>query len=389
MKGVNFADLRDAGDPVEMAQVYDAEGADELTFLDITASSGSRETTYDVVGRTAEQVFIPLTVGGGVREVGDVDRLLRAGADKVGINTGAIARPDVIREIAHRFGNQVLVLSLDVRRSADQPSGFEVTTHGGRKSAGLDAIEWAKRGCELGAGEILLNSMDADGTKQGFDLELIKAVRAVVDVPLIASGERGHRALPARGRGRSGRSTRGQRVPLRRLPDRRREEGPPRRGDRGPMSTPAHVERSEEMVAAIEQELSALFRRSRSASLRLARRVHPEMDAAGYALISQIEMSTGNGAGVRASDIAEVLGLDKSTVSRGITQLETLGLIERVGDPDDGRARLLRLTTTGAERYEAMRTQRQTEFRAILDRWNPTDLSDLGRLLARLNTDLG
>ncbi|GAA1717959.1 imidazole glycerol phosphate synthase subunit HisF [Kribbella yunnanensis] len=191
VKGVNFTGLRDAGDPVEMAQVYDAEGADELTFLDITASSGSRETTYDVVGRTAEQVFIPLTVGGGVREAADVDRLLRAGADKVGINTGAIARPEVIKEIAHRFGNQVLVLSLDVRRSSDQPSGFEVTTHGGRRSAGLDAIEWARRGCELGAGEILLNSMDADGTKKGFDLELIRAVRDVVDVPLIASGGAG------------------------------------------------------------------------------------------------------------------------------------------------------------------------------------------------------
>jgi cyclase len=191
VKGVNFTDLRDAGDPVEMAQLYDAEGADELTFLDITASSGSRETTYDVVGRTAEQVFIPLTVGGGVREAADVDRLLRAGADKVGINTGAIARLAVIEEIAHRFGNQVLVLSLDVRRAADQPSGFEVTTHGGRRSAGLDAIEWARKGCELGAGEILLNSMDADGTKQGFDLELIRAVRAVVDVPLIASGGAG------------------------------------------------------------------------------------------------------------------------------------------------------------------------------------------------------
>ena len=164
------------------------------------------------------------------------------------------------------------------------------------------------------------------------------------------------------------------------------------------MSTPAEVdhsnepapsaERSEHMVAAIEQELSALFRRSRSASLRLARRVPPEMDAAGYALISQIEMGTGSSAGVRASDVAQVLGLDKSTVSRGITQLENLGLIERVGDPDDGRARLLRLTTTGAERFEAMRTQRQTEFRAILDRWNPTDLADLGRLLSRLNSDL-
>ena len=191
VKGINFQDLRDAGDPVELAKVYDAEGADELTFLDISASHEGRATTMEIVAATAEQVFIPLTVGGGVGSVADVDRLLRAGADKVGINTGAIARPDVIREIAHRFGNQVLVLSLDVRRSADQPSGFEVTTHGGRKSAGLDAIEWAQRGCELGAGEILLNSMDADGTKQGFDLELIKAVRAVVDVPLIASGGAG------------------------------------------------------------------------------------------------------------------------------------------------------------------------------------------------------
>jgi DNA-binding MarR family transcriptional regulator len=153
--------------------------------------------------------------------------------------------------------------------------------------------------------------------------------------------------------------------------------------------SPAPGEGSEVLVAAIEQELSALFRRSRSASLRLARRVHPDMDAAGYALISQIELGGGAGAGVRASDVAQVLGLDKSTVSRGITQLENLGLIERVGDPDDGRARLLRLTTTGAERYEAMRTQRQTEFRAILDRWNPTDLADLGRLLSRLNADLG
>jgi len=191
VKGVNFTGLRDAGDPVEMAQVYDAEGADELTFLDITASSGERETTYDVVRRTAEQVFIPLTVGGGVREVADVDKLLRAGADKVGINTGAIARPEVIEQIAHRFGSQVLVLSVDARRAPDQPSGFEVTTHGGRRSAGLDAVEWARRGAELGAGEILLNSMDADGTKQGFDLELIRAVRAVVGVPLIASGGAG------------------------------------------------------------------------------------------------------------------------------------------------------------------------------------------------------
>jgi cyclase len=191
VKGVNFVDLVDAGDPVEMAKVYDAEGADELTFLDITASSDDRSTTFEVVGSTAEQVFIPLTVGGGVREVDDVNRLLRAGADKVGINTGAIARPEVIAEITGRFGNQVLVLSVDARRSDEQPSGYEVTTHGGRRSAGLDAVEWVKRAADLGVGEVLLNSMDADGTKQGFDLEMIRAVRSVTRVPLIASGGAG------------------------------------------------------------------------------------------------------------------------------------------------------------------------------------------------------
>ena len=191
VKGVNFVDLRDAGDPVELAAAYDAAGADELTFLDVTASSDDRGTMLDVVRRTAESVFIPLTVGGGVRSVGDVDVLLRAGADKVGVNTAAINRPELIREIAERFGNQVLVLSLDVRRSGEQPSGWEVTTHGGRRSAGLDAIAWARRVAELGAGEILLNSMDADGTKAGFDLELIEAVRAVVDIPVIASGGAG------------------------------------------------------------------------------------------------------------------------------------------------------------------------------------------------------
>ncbi|MFB7615665.1 imidazole glycerol phosphate synthase subunit HisF [Kitasatospora sp. NPDC056181] len=194
VKGVNFQNLRDAGDPVEMAKLYDAEGADELTFLDITASSGDRETTYDVVRRTAEQVFIPLTVGGGIRAVEDVDKLLRAGADKVGVNTAAIARPELIREIAQRFGRQVLVLSVDARRcpeGTETPSGFEVTTHGGRQGTGLDAVEWAGRAAELGAGEILLNSMDADGTKDGYDLDMIRAVRKAVSVPVIASGGAG------------------------------------------------------------------------------------------------------------------------------------------------------------------------------------------------------
>ncbi|WP_431948747.1 imidazole glycerol phosphate synthase subunit HisF [Actinacidiphila sp. bgisy167] len=195
VKGVNFRDLRDAGDPVEMARLYDAEGADELTFLDITASSGDRETTYDVVRRTAEQIFIPLTVGGGVRSADDVDRLLRAGADKVGVNTAAIARPDLLREIAERFGRQVLVLSVDARRTnAGTPSGYEVTTHGGRQGTGIDAVEWAHRAAELGAGEILLNSMDADGTKDGYDTEMIAAVRKHVTVPVIASGGAGRAA---------------------------------------------------------------------------------------------------------------------------------------------------------------------------------------------------
>ncbi|MEU3193700.1 imidazole glycerol phosphate synthase subunit HisF [Streptomyces sp. NPDC006992] len=190
VKGVNFQNLRDAGDPVEMAKVYDAEGADELTFLDITASSGDRETTYDVVRRTAEQVFIPLTVGGGVRTPEDVDKLLRAGADKVGVNTAALARPELIREIAERFGSQVLVLSVDARRRAGG-EGFEVTTHGGRRGADVDAVEWAHRAAELGAGEILLNSMDADGTKDGYDTEMIAAVRKHVTIPVIASGGAG------------------------------------------------------------------------------------------------------------------------------------------------------------------------------------------------------
>jgi cyclase len=192
VKGVNFRELRDAGDPVEMARIYDAEGADELVFLDITASSGARETTYDVVRRTAEQVFIPLTVGGGVRSGDDVDRLLRAGADKVGINTAAVERPELITECAERFGNQCIVLSVDARR-CQEPGGplFEVTTHGGRRGTGIDAVAWAARVAALGAGEILLNSMDADGTTRGFDLEMIELVRREVDVPLIASGGAG------------------------------------------------------------------------------------------------------------------------------------------------------------------------------------------------------
>ena len=210
VKGINFKELRDAGDPVELARTYDAEGADELTFLDISASHEGRATTMEIVSRTAEEVFIPLTVGGGVSSVADVDRLLRAGADKVAVNTAAINRPELVAEIADRFGSQVLVLSVDARRvstgsttggpgsttggqsgSGDCPSGFEVTTHGGRKSAGLDAIEWAHRAAGLGAGEILLNAMDADGTQDGFDLELIRAVRREVTVPVIASGGAG------------------------------------------------------------------------------------------------------------------------------------------------------------------------------------------------------
>ena len=193
VKGINFQDLRDAGDPVELARTYDAEGADELTFLDISASFEGRATTMEVVSRCAEEVFIPLTVGGGISSVDDVDRLLRAGADKVAVNTAAIHRPELVAEIADRFGNQVLVLSVDARRTAagGTDSGFEVTTHGGRKSAGLDAIAWATRAAELGAGEILLNAMDADGTQDGFDLELIRAVRREVTIPVIASGGAG------------------------------------------------------------------------------------------------------------------------------------------------------------------------------------------------------
>lgn len=194
VKGVKFADLRDAGDPVELAAAYDAAGIDELIFLDVTASSSNRETMYDVVRRTAEQVFVPLTVGGGVRSVEDVDTLLRCGADKVGLNTAAVARPELLGEAAARFGSQCVVLSVDARRSENTSSGFEVTTHGGRRGTGIDAVEWAATAQQLGVGELLLNSIDADGTGAGFDLELIQAVRHVVRIPIIASGGAGELA---------------------------------------------------------------------------------------------------------------------------------------------------------------------------------------------------
>ncbi len=227
VKGVNFTGLRDAGDPVELAARYDAEGADELVFLDITASSGDRETTYDVVRRTAEQVFIPLTVGGGVRSIDDFDRLLRAGADKVSLNTAAIARPELIDEAAERFGSQCVVLSVDARRSRDTASGFEVTTHGGRVGTGIDALEWAREGARRGAGEILLNSMDADGTREGFDTDLI-------DVGARHGRRADHRqwrsgrcrTLPPGCRGGCRCCARRQRVPLRRCQYSRGQERP-------------------------------------------------------------------------------------------------------------------------------------------------------------------
>ncbi len=194
VKGVNFENLRDAGDPVELAQRYHDAGADELTFLDVSATVEGRGTTTEIVSRAASRLAVPLTVGGGVRSGDDVDRLLRAGADKVGVNTAAIDRPELISEIAERFGSQVLVLSIDARRVTGEtttPSGYEVTTHGGRRGTGIDAVEWAARAAEAGVGEILLNSIDADGTNAGFDLEMIRAVRAAAAVPLIASGGAG------------------------------------------------------------------------------------------------------------------------------------------------------------------------------------------------------
>jgi len=190
VKGVNFLDLKDAGDPVELAAKYGREGADELTFLDISASVEERNTTLDIVRMTAEQVFIPLTVGGGIRTADDVNTLLRAGADKVSINTAAILRPQLINEISDRFGNQVLVLSVDARR-AGTPSGYEVTTHGGRTGTEMDALKWVEDAVARGVGEILLNSMDADGTKEGYDLPMLEDVRTICSVPIIASGGAG------------------------------------------------------------------------------------------------------------------------------------------------------------------------------------------------------
>lgn len=188
VKGVRFLDIRDAGDPVEIARRYDAEGADEITFLDITASSEGRDTMLHVVERVAGEVFIPLTVGGGIRELADIHRLLNAGADKVGINSAAVARPEFVREAAERFGSQCIVVAIDAKQTADNPAHWEIFTHGGRKATGLDAVAWAKRMVDYGAGEILLTSMDRDGTREGFDLRLTRAVSNAVSVPVIASG---------------------------------------------------------------------------------------------------------------------------------------------------------------------------------------------------------
>ncbi|MFM6980027.1 MAG: imidazole glycerol phosphate synthase subunit HisF [Micrococcales bacterium] len=191
VKGVNFLNLRDAGDPIELAARYYAEGADELTFLDVHATVDNRSTMYDLVTACAEQIFIPLTVGGGIREVDDVARLLGAGADKVSVGSAGIAHPSLLSEISNRFGNQVLVISLDLKRSPKTESGFVVTTHGGRNETSLDALEWVKQTIELGAGELLVNSIDADGTREGFDTEMLEAIRNISPIPVIASGGAG------------------------------------------------------------------------------------------------------------------------------------------------------------------------------------------------------
>lgn len=255
VKGVHFENLKDAGDPVELAAEYYRQRADEITFLDVTASSSHRNTMIDVVSRTAEQVFIPMTVGGGVRTPEDVDSLLRCGADKVGVNTAAINDPSLISRVADRFGNQVLVLSVDARREKGEQhtqSGFEVTTMGGRKSTGIDALWWVKRAEQLGAGEILLNSMDADGTKEGFDLEMIRAVRKEVKIPIIASGgARQGRGLPARHRSRCRRGAGCIRVPLRH-PDYRRCQG-------GTQEARLHRSLNEYTLLPLGEQSSELF----------------------------------------------------------------------------------------------------------------------------------
>ncbi|MEY4322049.1 MAG: hypothetical protein RL167_777 [Actinomycetota bacterium] len=194
VKGVNFLNLRDAGDPIELAKRYYEDGADELTFLDVHATVDNRSTMYDLVSACAEQVFIPLTVGGGIRQVDDVARLLAAGADKISVGSAGIANPELLSKIADRFGNQVLVISLDLKRSPKTPSGYVVTTHGGRNETDLDALDWVKRTIELGAGELLVNSIDADGTRSGFDVEMLNEIRAISSVPVIASGGAGKAA---------------------------------------------------------------------------------------------------------------------------------------------------------------------------------------------------
>ncbi len=258
VKGVNFENLRDAGDPVELAAAYDAEGADELTFLDVTASSSGRATMLEVVRRTAEQVFIPLTVGGGVRTVADVDTLLRAGADKVSVNTAAIARPDLLAEMARQFGSQCIVLSVDARtvpaESVPTPSGWEVTTHGGRRGTGIDAVEWAARGADLGVGEILLNSMDADGTKAGFDLA--DAARGALGGHGAGDRQRwrrGGRTLRSRGRRRRGCGTGRQRLSFPRADHRAGEGRHGRRGDHRAMTLDPNI------AARLKRNADGLF----------------------------------------------------------------------------------------------------------------------------------
>ena len=340
VKGVNFVALRDAGDPVELGAFYDAEGADELTFLDISASVEGRETTLEVVRRTAETVFIPLTVGGGISSVGDVDVLLRAGADKVAINTGAIRRPEVIGEITRRFGNQVLVLSVDARRADWAPSGFEVTTHGGRTAAGLDAIEWTRRGVDQGVGEILLNSMDADGTTDGFDLEMIRAVRAVVDVPLIASGGAGRVGGFSAGdrRGRR-RGTGGDRFSLRHVADRRSQVG-----DRGRRisGTPCRA-RSDSGT------LSQCRRRERSFGCRTPAPRRPSSDSAASPTVYYVDCYRADGD--NWPDTVSEVELYVLPYMKGEEVLDRVGEMSRL--------KVIQTLTAGVENFLPYRSRRR------------------------------